>query len=168
MLFDSYDDCSMWGQMKLLHVEIHSSHSKWDMTFGKWSECVKSMQPHCKLPPFHFEAHYMYQSAQFQVNDFPCTINIHILNPICKTFHFSLQPPKAQVFIKPPMKDKQVWTGYPSFDRYLHIRVYKPEGLDCRELRCALTCGKQKFKTGVLDAEVKLSCTLSKWDLCAV
>ncbi|ELU08059.1 hypothetical protein CAPTEDRAFT_227737 [Capitella teleta] len=61
------------------------------------------------------------------------------------------EKPAAPVYIKPPMKDKQVWTGDPSYDRYLHIRVYEPQGLDCRELKCALTFGKQNYKTKVLD-----------------
>jgi hypothetical protein len=66
--------------------------------------------------------------------------------------------PEVPVFIKPPMKDKQVWTGYPHYDRYLHIRVYQPQGLDCRELKCSLKFGNQKYKTAVLDVKVYHQC----------
>ena len=65
----------------------------------------------------------------------------------------------APVFIRPPMKDKAAWTGAPDYERYLHIRVYKPEGLDYRELKCALTCGTQHFKTGILDIQPVCACT---------
>lgn len=54
-------------------------------------------------------------------------------------------------YIKPPMKDKESWTHEPEYDRYLHIRVYKPEGLDFRELRCYITYGKTFHKTNILD-----------------
>lgn len=59
----------------------------------------------------------------------------------------------APVFIRPPMKDKEAWTGAPEYERSLHVRVYKPEGLDYRELKCKLTYGKQVHTTGLLDVQ---------------
>ena len=54
-------------------------------------------------------------------------------------------------YIRPPMKSVHCWTHEPEYDRYLHVRVYKPEGLDYRELRCYFTLGKTFHKTGILD-----------------
>ena len=53
--------------------------------------------------------------------------------------------------IKPPMKDAEVWAGEPEFDHELHIRVFEPQGLDCRELKCVLNLGDAMWKTDVLD-----------------
>ena len=61
------------------------------------------------------------------------------------------QTKEMPAFIKPPMKDKEIWTHEPEYERYLHIRVFKPENLDARELKCALTFDKQFHKTDVLD-----------------
>ena len=72
--------------------------------------------------------------------------------------------PEVPVFIRPPMKDQEVWTGEPDYDRYLHIRCYKPEGLTVEELRCVLTCGKQYYKTKVLDPPPPLVCQI-QWIL---
>ena len=59
--------------------------------------------------------------------------------------------------IRPPMKDKVCWTHEPEYDRYLHVRVHAPEGLEYRELKCVLSCGKEIHKTGVLDIEEEAS-----------
>ena len=59
---------------------------------------------------------------------------------------------QVPTYVKPPMQDAEVWTHEPQYSRQLHVRVFKPEGLDFRELRCVLTCGgKQYHKTAPLD-----------------
>ncbi len=55
------------------------------------------------------------------------------------------------MMIKPPMKDKECWTHEPEYDRYLNVRIYAPEGLDYRELKCVVSCGDKMHKTNVLD-----------------
>ena len=58
---------------------------------------------------------------------------------------------KVQV-IKPQMKDAEVSTETPDYDRSLFIRIFCPEGLqDQTQLRCTLTCNGQIYKTGILD-----------------
>ena len=55
--------------------------------------------------------------------------------------------------IKPQMKDVEVSTETPDYDRSLFIRIFCPEGLqDQTQLRCTLTCNGQIYKTGILDA----------------
>ena len=58
---------------------------------------------------------------------------------------------KAPVYIKPPSRDAETWTHEPVYDRYLNIRVHKPEELDARELRCSVTFRGTTYKTDVLD-----------------
>ncbi len=82
---------------------------------------------------------------------------ISILKKILNIKMFILQQiqetssPVKQVMLRPPMKDKEVWTHEPEHDCFLHVRVYKPEGLDGRELKCLLTYGQQMQKTKILD-----------------
>ena len=54
-------------------------------------------------------------------------------------------------YIRPPMRDAAAWTSEPEYERFLHVRVFKPENMEQRELRCSLTVGKQNHKTDVLD-----------------
>ena len=49
------------------------------------------------------------------------------------------------------MKDKSVWTNEPEYERFLHVRVFKPEEIEERELRCTLAMGDQTHKTDMLD-----------------
>ena len=49
------------------------------------------------------------------------------------------------------MKDATVWTAEPQYDTSLHVRIYKPLGLEHRDLKCAITYGTQFFKSGKLD-----------------
>ena len=58
---------------------------------------------------------------------------------------------KKTVHIKLPTKDQEVWADERIFDRELHIRVYQPEGLDCRDLKCAVNFGPDMWKTDILD-----------------
>ncbi|XP_013412001.1 histone-lysine N-methyltransferase SETD1B-A [Lingula anatina] len=53
---------------------------------------------------------------------------------------------------KPETSDKAIWTHEPSYDRYLHIRVLKPQGLDeIRDLKCVISYKTEFFKTKILD-----------------
>ena len=55
--------------------------------------------------------------------------------------------------IKPPMKEAEVSTETPDYDRSLFVRIYCPDGLeDKSQIRCTLTCSGQIFKTGILDS----------------
>ncbi|KAK7108804.1 uncharacterized protein [Littorina saxatilis] len=55
--------------------------------------------------------------------------------------------------IKPPMKDEEITTETPDYDRSLFVRIYCPNGLEDKEfIRCSLTCNGQIFKTGILDS----------------
>ncbi|XP_076445536.1 uncharacterized protein LOC143283248 [Babylonia areolata] len=59
---------------------------------------------------------------------------------------------KVQVS-KPQMKDMDVSTAAPDYDRSLFVRIFCPEGLEDQTLiRCSLTCNGQIFKTGILDS----------------
>ena len=49
------------------------------------------------------------------------------------------------------MKDKSSWTHEPEYERFLHVRVFKPEDVEERELRCTLALGSQSYKTEILD-----------------
>ncbi|CAL1543054.1 unnamed protein product [Lymnaea stagnalis] len=53
--------------------------------------------------------------------------------------------------VRPPMKDVDVWTGEPDYDRSLFIRTFCPEGLRQTELKCSLSYGGKMFKTTLLD-----------------
>ena len=64
---------------------------------------------------------------------------------------------QVTMVIRPPMKDKECWTHEPEYDRYLHVRVHAPEGLEYRELKCVISCGKEIHKTGVLDIKEEAS-----------
>lgn len=54
-------------------------------------------------------------------------------------------------YIRPPTRDQETWTHEPSYERYLHMRIFKPEGLDFRELRCYVSYGNERHKTNILD-----------------
>ena len=54
--------------------------------------------------------------------------------------------------IRPPMRDADVWTGQPDYDRSLYVRIFAPEGLDQSELRCSLSYEDKMFKTPILDS----------------
>lgn len=64
---------------------------------------------------------------------------------------------QATMVIRPPMKDKECWTHEPEYDRFLHVRVYAPEGLEYRDLKCIINCGKEMHKTGILDVQDEAS-----------
>ena len=67
------------------------------------------------------------------------------------TYCFVYTQHEVAAYIRPPMKDTGTYTGELDYDRHLYARVYKPEGLDYRELRCRIVCGKQTYKTDILD-----------------
>lgn len=52
--------------------------------------------------------------------------------------------------VKPPSADISVWTHEPEYEHFLHVRIFRPEGLDQPNIKCSLSFGKQFFKTGVL------------------
>ena len=49
------------------------------------------------------------------------------------------------------MRDAASWTREPEYERFLHVRVFRPENIEQRELRCNLTFGTQTHKTDILD-----------------
>lgn len=53
--------------------------------------------------------------------------------------------------IKPETAEKGVWTHEPTFDRLLHVRVMKPEGLDVSVIKCLVSYATQWKKTKRLD-----------------
>ncbi|KAK2173881.1 hypothetical protein NP493_843g01017 [Ridgeia piscesae] len=52
---------------------------------------------------------------------------------------------------EPDTKDADVWTHEPQYERFLHVRVFKPEGLDQKQICCKLSYGKQRHTTPILD-----------------
>ncbi|XP_041354259.1 uncharacterized protein LOC121372068 [Gigantopelta aegis] len=62
------------------------------------------------------------------------------------------EEPKVPPVIKPPTRDNGMSTGEAEYDVYLHVRVFTPEDINKKELKCSLTFGSQRFKTGILDA----------------
>ena len=61
------------------------------------------------------------------------------------------EEPKVPVVIKPPTRDNGMWTEEAEYDVYLHVRVFTPEDIDKKDLKCSLTFGSQRFKTEILD-----------------
>ncbi|XP_067674819.1 uncharacterized protein [Haliotis asinina] len=55
--------------------------------------------------------------------------------------------------VKPQMRDVGIDTGEPEYDLYLHVRMFAPEDLNHKGLKCSVTYGDQMYKTGVLDEE---------------
>ncbi|KAI0240537.1 hypothetical protein LSAT2_008767 [Lamellibrachia satsuma] len=51
----------------------------------------------------------------------------------------------------PETKDADVWTHEPQYERFLHVRVFKPDGLEQKKLVCKLSYGKQRHTTPALD-----------------
>lgn len=55
--------------------------------------------------------------------------------------------------VRPPMKDKNISTETPIYDRSLFVRIFCPGGLqEYSQIRCTLTCNGHIFKTGLLDS----------------
>ncbi|XP_038047105.1 uncharacterized protein LOC119721219 isoform X2 [Patiria miniata] len=52
---------------------------------------------------------------------------------------------------KPPSADKVVWTHEPEYDYTLNVRLYKPVGLDHKELKCSVNFKKKFLKTDVFE-----------------
>ncbi|XP_022079118.1 uncharacterized protein LOC110973027 isoform X2 [Acanthaster planci] len=52
---------------------------------------------------------------------------------------------------KPPSADKVVWTHEPEYDYTLNIRLYKPTGLDHKDLKCSVNFMKKFLRTEVFD-----------------
>lgn len=50
--------------------------------------------------------------------------------------------------------DTGVWTEEPDCDHFLHVRVFKPQGLKnaADGIKCIITYGAKVYKTGLLDA----------------
>ena len=73
-----------------------------------------------------------------------------------RSFFFVLNQSKidqSTVIVRPEMETKECWTHEPEYERYLHVRIHAPEGLEYGELKCVISCGKDIHKTGVLDVK---------------
>ncbi|KAL5009495.1 hypothetical protein ScPMuIL_011800 [Solemya velum] len=57
--------------------------------------------------------------------------------------------------VKPPSADISVWTHEPEYEHFLHVRIFRPEGLDHPDIKCSLSFGKQFFKTSVLSPNIE-------------
>ncbi|XP_059166381.1 uncharacterized protein LOC131948723 isoform X2 [Physella acuta] len=56
-----------------------------------------------------------------------------------------------ELVCRPPMKDADVWTDEPTYERSLFIRTFCPEGLRQLELKCSISYAGKMLKTPVLD-----------------
>ena len=57
------------------------------------------------------------------------------------------------VVFKPPTVDQGVDTSEPDYERYLVVRIYTPEDLEEKDLKCSIIYGDQRLMTGILDAD---------------
>jgi len=66
-------------------------------------------------------------------------------------FYNTFQKSEEVVSSEPDTKDADVWTHEPQYEQFLHVRVFKPEGLDQKQICCKLSYGKQRHTTPILD-----------------